>query len=847
MKRVILLLIAISLSFTACQKKNDSQNETVQETGSVKEVKVGPIVDKIYINTKMKEEIGIKDVAEGLSDLFHYGVSAAIIGGLDQETRNKLDIYSVPSLTWSLLFNPIPNKAPYTVKAAGEEHFNPFAIREVRFAVNYLINRKYIVDEILAGSGGPMMTMATPTQPGTYKYNLIASRMGLTGEGNEEKAIADITDALKKASNHPNLKNKLKKDGQWWTFLGKPVSVKFLIRVDDPQGRLKEGEYVALQIEKAGIKVERLQWDRSKCSKAVYGGNPANYEWNIYTEGWGAGATRAYWEHIVAQMYAPWYGYMPGGQDVKNWRYEHKELDEVTEKAYSGNFLTTDEYWKLALRGQELGVQEAVRIYVCYMDDYYVANKDRFNNRMVYGLGDGINKWSYVTADTKDGILHVTAFSAKGALFMSAWDPIGTDGFTDTYSSYCAEPASDVVLFESPATAQTTTMRAIPKDVVSKVERNSKGDVVGTIEVPEDAIIYNSKKKVWEKAGPGKTSMSKATYSFLFSNYHHGRPMGITNLLYADAFIEEWTNKDSEDDRFYDASFESSHKPTRKTVKGMVIHEDKTITSYFDYNFPPSKERVAGRGSPAVTILDARAVNVSWEISEACALIVAEGSKSGETYSFTRGEATEPDVLNAACVADIKAKLMEMKEKQYVPVSIKEYKKPEEAVADYNAAIQWIDDHKHAFISAGPFYIEKYDPATNYMELTAFRDPTYPFKSDYWPQKFTTTTIRIDDVEIPSSIAKSTTEDLPVTIYLSEVLFPSGTSSLSENGTVSLLLITRKEEMRFEAAKEKAGVYNVKIPATTINSLDPGTYTILVNAEIPGSIPAALSVSTTIH
>ena len=41
---------------------------------SVHAQKKGPIVDKIYVNVKMKEEIGLQDAAEGLTDIFFYGV-----------------------------------------------------------------------------------------------------------------------------------------------------------------------------------------------------------------------------------------------------------------------------------------------------------------------------------------------------------------------------------------------------------------------------------------------------------------------------------------------------------------------------------------------------------------------------------------------------------------------------------------------------------------------------------------------------------------------------------------------------------------------------------------------------
>ncbi|HCL90013.1 MAG TPA: ABC transporter substrate-binding protein, partial [Candidatus Atribacteria bacterium] len=168
-------------------------------TSVLAEVK-GPIVDKVYFNVRMKEEIGLKDTAEGLTDIFFWGVSGPTIMGLDQATRDKLDIYAVPSGSWSLNFNPVPNAAPYIVKVEDKEFFNPFAIREVRFAMNYLIDRKYLVDEILGGAGGPMFTMATPGQPGTYKYNLVANRLGFTPEGNEKKAIEDITEALQEAA-----------------------------------------------------------------------------------------------------------------------------------------------------------------------------------------------------------------------------------------------------------------------------------------------------------------------------------------------------------------------------------------------------------------------------------------------------------------------------------------------------------------------------------------------------------------------------------------------------------------------------------------------------------------------
>ncbi len=805
--------------------------------------KKGPIVDRIYVNVKMKQEIGLKDTAEGLTDIFFFGVDGQVIQGLNQETRDKLDFYTVPSGSWSIAVNPIPNEAPYIVTAQDKEYFNPFAIREVRFAMNFLINRKYIVDEILAGAGGPMFSMGTPGQPGTYKYSLQARRMGFTPEGDQKQALEDIAAAMEKAAALPELQDRLKKDGEWWTFDHEPVMIKFLIRVDDPQGRLKEGHYLSDQIEKAGFQVDRLLWDRSKCSKAVYGGNPADYEWTLYTEGWGAGSTRAWWEHIVAQMYAPWYGYMPGGSDPNNWNYTNDAIDEATEKAYGGNFLTEDEYWELALKGQKLGLQEAVRIYVAYQNQYFAANKERFNRRMAYGMGDGLNHWSVITANTKDNVLRITGFSAKGSLFMNAWDPIGDDGFSDVYSGVCAEPTGTMAMIENPATAVDTPMLAVPQDIDTQVERNEAGEVVGKVPVPADAIFYDSVKNEWAKVGEGVTAMSKVTYEFNFSKFHHGRSMTFSDYLYAGAFSYEWANKDSDDDPYFDEPFSSSWTPVLLT-KGWLITSENTITTYFDYNFPASKERVAYRGAPSLSVLSGRPnVHVSWEIMEALGKMVAEGSASGTNYSFTYGAATEPDVLVPEHVADIRAKLVEMKDAKHVPDGIKGFVTPVEAVAGYEAALQWIDAHSHAMIGSGPFYIEKYDPTTNYMELTAFRDPEYPFTPDYWTNEFTTTMLQIDSVDIPVMYAAEE-KNMPVRVNVSEVLYPDNTSKPAEKGTVSAMLVTPAEELSFDATYIEPGVFEANIP---IEGLDAGSYTILINAEIEGAVPASASGSTVIY
>lgn len=814
----------------------------------------GPIVDKIIIDVRMDQSIAAKDTIEGKTDLFAYGMDASVFFGLPQADREKLSVYNIPSGSWSYLMNPIPNQAPYVWKTkTGKEYFNPLAIREVRYAINWLIDRKKIVDEILLGGGEPAFTSMTPGQPGTYRYNIIATKLGMTERGDEKRAIAEITAALEAAAKLPENAGKLRKSGQFWTYKGEPIVVKFIIRVDDPQGRLPAGRYVADQLEKAGIKVERLEYDRSKAGRMVYGGDPADYDWTMYTEGWGAGATRRWWDVSISQMYAPYYGYMPGGATEGFWNYKQDEIDRLAEKSYNGWFLTSEEYWDDNLKAQELGLTEAVRIWVCSQAQYYIANKDRVTNRFVYGLGDGLNGWSFITADVKpndkgEKILRATQYSAKGGLFMSAWDPVGVDGFSDTYVSLIVDQCTMREYFEAPNTAIDTPylVQWDLKDVQSNVgpDTNGDGKPEGLIDVPADAVKYDSTTKSWVKVGSGVKAYSTAKYTVKESVWHDGNKIGLADFVYALGFVADWSTKDGDADLAYEEAYASQYQPTMETLKGVIFNKDGSFTTYYDFNWPMDKNRVAYGG-----LLSPKAGNpgrptmVPWMITEAIGLLVTEGAASGSVYAITEDPSmTQIDVASPACVADIKAKLNEMVEKKHVPVYIKDHMKPNEAVDAYKKALAFIEKYGHAYISNGPFFISKIDSTANYMELSAYRKG-YPFKKDYWPKFFALDVTQIDNMNIPANAQRSA--DVTIDLTVSQYTYPDNqTKPAGKEAKAQVTLITGAGEKVYEAKYLKDGSFQAVIPAADLGALQPGSYTLVGESkfadEAPSVKPAAL-------
>jgi peptide/nickel transport system substrate-binding protein len=825
----------------------------------------GPIVDKILVNAKTQEDIAIKDVAEGKSDVFWYAANGATYKSLTDEVKSKLEVYAVPETSWDLLLNPYPNKAPYVAKSKkdGAASFNPFAIREVRFALNFLIDRKKVVDEILSGAGQPKYSCVTMGQPNSNRYVPIIGRLGFTDAGNEAKALADIDAAMKAAADLPENKGKLAKSGQWWTYAGKPVAVNFLIRVDDPNGRLKEGRYIADQIEKAGIKVNRLEYDRAKCSKIYNAGDPADYEWNIYTEAWGGGQTYAFWESGLAQYFSPWYANMPGGGDAGKWNYANPEIDALTQAAVNGRVKDTEDYYQKCFKAMEIGLSEAVRVFVADQTSYYMANKDRFNGRMAYGIGDGLNRASSLTADVKPDatgpnkgkkVLRITEFSAKGALFVYPWDPIGPDGFADSYGKVVSAPPSDMEFDFNPVTGMCMPLRTSYKDF--KAQPSFEGDaMVGSIPVPAEAVIWNAVDRKWESGlawvdkGDGTYDYAKAsekpeygkavaqaTFGFSYGSWHDGRKQDVNDYRYAIALRYDISKKKGEGDKEYDEAYSGAIGPQLAVNKGFVFNKDGSITSYGDAYYPMDPVYNASLLCPLLMVQASNYQSiVGWPVLEAIVGLV----KDGKYVYNSNGDFTEIDLLAEKHVADIKAKLGEYATAKHVPASLEGFVKSEDAAKAYNSAIAFIDKYKHAYISNGGFIIEGYDAANQTATLSATSFGDYPFPKGDLVKKVSTAYARINSVKV-GTYAKG--KDLAVEIAVADVSYPANKAKAAGNAKVKVTLVADKETA-YAAKSSKAGLFAAAIPAKDLDSLKPGTYTLIVEAGL-GSESGAVSTAS---
>ncbi|MCO6040738.1 CGP-CTERM sorting domain-containing protein, partial [Thermococcus alcaliphilus] len=106
----------------------------------------GPAADVLYIGIRTNEETGITDVAKGDLDIFLWSVGGAAFQDLPSDVLNNLELIKTASGYNDIEVNPVhDDDNPYLITVGEKKFFNPFACRDIRYALNFLISRQYIV------------------------------------------------------------------------------------------------------------------------------------------------------------------------------------------------------------------------------------------------------------------------------------------------------------------------------------------------------------------------------------------------------------------------------------------------------------------------------------------------------------------------------------------------------------------------------------------------------------------------------------------------------------------------------------------------------------------------------
>lgn len=739
----------------------------------------------------LDENTALEEVRNGNLDLYYYRIPSDRLE--NQQARDGLHVFDSTGGSYSILANP-----------AESDKFNPFSIKDVRFALNYLVDRKLIVNELMGGYGSPISSYYGPADPEFLTIIKVLEKFNF--RYNPTLANEMIEESLFKAGATKN-------DGKW-EINSEPIEITVFIRSDDPV-RKSIGELLSVELEKSGFIVKKEFGDLNKAFVLVYGSNPADVKWNLYTEGWSRSAFVKYDSVGLGQMYSPWFSNMPGFNDPTYWNYQNEKLDSLTQKIYTGDFGSSEERTHLIQEAVSEGINESVRVFLASKIDQYVTNESI--SGIVNDFGAGVP--SRFTPINAQGDNQELTIGVK-QIYQGAWNPVM--GLTDSYSRHIWGIISDPGTFKHPFTGETIPVRT--NWIVETAGPNEK------LEVPSDAEMWNPVSQSWERV-EGDKATSKVTFNFEFGNWHNGVPMDINDILHSLYFTVEWGTQTDENDKTFDTEFTPRAAQSIQTIKGIKQVDKDTIEVFVDYWHFDEGE-----------IADWAVLwsTVPWEITASMEKAVMDGK-----VSFSRSGATSKNIgwLTLIIPNDaslIKNNLNEFAKNNFIPKVFEKKNIDSDYFNNrYSESSKWIEKNNHAVISNGPFYLKSYAPESRTILVQSFSDESYPFKAGKWSNFENPSFPIIEGVDAQRIISQNTESEIIVNTSNSDSILYFLTNSQGELVTSNHIKNISKETTIKLSSEEimdlERGANNIKIFAISDSVLKPDFYEtsfILSSSEI---------------
>jgi peptide/nickel transport system substrate-binding protein len=760
----------------------------------------GPYVNQVTFIHRDDENLALEDVKSGNLDAYYYQIP--LESAADAKNDQRVTIYDRTAGSAGLLMNPAPSKDGSTL--------NPFSLKQVRFAMNYLIDRQFVVNEIYKGYGSPLIDPFGIYSP--EYLNVIDTVESFGFSYNPGLAEKMISDAMTAAGATKDANGK-------WMFKGSPVTVKIMIRLDDAQ-RKSIGELIASKLEEAGFTVQKDFGDLTKANTIVYASNPQDFKWNMYTEGLAGTSVFVKYNPIIpGQMYAPWVGNMPGSQNPSFWNYQNSTLDDITQKIFFANFTSAEDRSKLVSTAVKAGIQESVRIFLAQRTEPFAVSSSL--KGMVNDFGAGIT--------SKYSLLNAKPAGDKSALnigvkqiHQGSWNNIA--GLSDTYSKDIFYSVYDTATFRDPYTGEIIPMRTPWTDI-------STQGPAGKLKVAENAQTWDPATQKWKDAGPNATATSEVTYKMLYSKWHNGIPMDKSDIMFSEYFAFEWGTDSGPGDRTVDPEYTSGVAPGLPRIKGIVFTSDDTMKSYVNFWHYDNKE-IADFASvwPAEP----------WEITAATERLVTDGK-----FAYSRSQAVAKgidwlDPIVPEHAQAIKEELQKMKSENYVPVALKGIVSADDAKKRYDASIAWISTHNNAVISNGAFYLDNFNIAGGAITIKAFRDPSYPFEQGHFSAYENPRLATIEKVNAAQVIEMGKPAEMTVNVQVD--------GKPSNDALVDYFISNKdgKVVLRGEAkpAPDSAGTFKVDLSQDDTSKLTTGPNQLKIFANSKYAFRPDISTST---
>ncbi len=674
---VTLVFILISTSLASAQTLNINKNGWVDEVVFFPEKDLSKAIDMM---------------SKGDMDIFYKEIDDPVLFRSVKENP-QLTYGTSFGLYYELTFNPVGPEYK-------DGRFNPFSNPKIREAMNLVIDRQYIVDEIMGGLATPKFVPLSKGFPEYERYKSTIQSIESTYKYNFNKGKKVISDELKKMG--AELK------GGKWTYKGKTVTIKFLIRTEDRRKPI--GDYISGQLEKLGFEVERMYKTSKEASPLWSSGDPAEGKWDIYTGGWittvvsrdSSDNFQFFYLPDSSMSFSPlWRAYKPT-----------KEFRDIGNKLAQRTYRSMAERNNLMKKALFLAMKDSVRIFLVDQNASWARRKG-IDIAVDYAAGYASRVWPYTLKISGKGGGSVKAGNIE--VIVDPWNPVAGSNWTydnvlidATLGRSCIwHPTTGLPILLNIKDIELTVRKDVPtfKNPESTWLKFSKVD---KITVPSDAwYAWDVKKQTMQTAGEAGVKEANAKIIVDYGDiigklhYHDGSVMSLADFI-VDYIIG--FERASQDSKFYDESWVDTFNTWRQQFVAWKVRSTNPLVIEYYTNYSELDAELT-----ATDLIFSG--YTPWHVYS----IGLKAEEEGK-LAFSADKAKEKNVewtnyIGGPSLSILKEITDRSEKEGYIPFKnfVSKYVTPTMAKERFTSLRKWYEKYGHFWVSDGPFYLDKVD------------------------------------------------------------------------------------------------------------------------------------------
>ncbi len=760
---------------------------------------------------------------------------------------------SVPNSLYEVLVNP-ENTTWAGVSSFTGSSFNPFYYPQVRAALNYVLDRSYLVDTLLGGAGVPVLSVygtapdSLTVANGTALYSSYLTY-------NFALANQTFYNTLSKVNGIAYVNGK-------YYYHNSVVQVFIIQRTDDPV-RSQYAGFLGTQLTNLGFSVVYEAQNLAQVKVTAFVENPVNATggspptpWNIYVGAYsnvyllygdqlqvcfdGANCSGSPYSDPTSNDVAC--GCNVTLQTPPDVVSLSLKLDQLNNQILSGSYTNVSARAAVLTNYTQLEIQMGVNDWLATGLNVY-----GFNPTQIAGLTA-----SFVTSPILNTQSLMTMYSANanpltlGARYLTQYNMNPVGGYGDAYSA-------DLLAGTFPGAANSpvgygpSTGYPLPFGITYSVDNMTSG---ANLPIPSSALNYNATNgwyNVTSSGGP-TTATSVFTYNFAdlinHDGYGDGENVSLADTLYTYVIAKNVTYSGSP---IYDSSSAATPSLELPNILGIQVLNStaiKVYSSYFFFDPNDAALTVLGYLTPF------RNYGMPWTMYVAMSDLVATGK---DAWSQTGASAKSIPWLtlagsgangNPTDITNLETDLGTRSTQGYIPAQLTSLESKTGVTfngltsvgTSYTDAKNFLTTYNNGFIGYGPYYVSTFSGASpQYAVLTV--NPMWHLTPYLAPALFATPTVTSVSVTVPATVSPGSTITMTA---LSTVI---GQTTANPQSNVNIVVQLVNSTAVVSQAKLTSGAGGTA--SFTVPSLPTGAYTLTIYASSSNSteiIPQSYSL-----